>query len=749
MMSFSEIREMVCNAICAKEGKEFSCYVVDIFTDQVVYESRGADGVEKCYQRSYSIVDGVVTLGDAVAVEKQIEYTPITASCQFLTAVEGDMTGNLWNVRIMEFGLSKDGRLFFTKDKIQAAVAKFDGAHLFALRSGQHQDAAKFGKPPVDIVGMITKPEIRNDGLYGQVAFLPTGYGLRDNLKAAREMGVADPYGLSVDVDAKAAVIMMNGKKVLSPLEIHGVTVDVVYDPASKGEFLQMAAAVQAGREEDVMIKKLLAAILTTNPALHTQITAGIEAKTMTEDEAITRIAAATVTNAGGDAGNTHLVAAITTQLQQLVAAAQPGTNINQETQVLACEMRLGLALSDSGLPKPAQDHIRGMYVGKIFAAAELDTTIKSTKQLLDASIVGTGLVIEAGQLRASVTVDQRDKHAAMLDDFFAGNVASFKACYQDITGDMLVTGRIRDAVRLQASVDSTTFAEFLGDSITRRALAEYKLVGLDDWKKICDIVPLGDFRTQHRPRMGGYGNLPIVLERGEYEPLTTPGDEEATYAPAKRGGTEDISLETIKNDDVGIIRQVPRALGRSSAWTLYEFVFGFIDANPVIYDADNLFSVAHGNLGSAALDATSLKARRLAMMKRAQLSSGKRLAIVPKIIMVPADLEDTAYALTVQPNAGNFTPTAADAIRRQTWEIITVLHWTDATNWYLAADKGDVPLIEIGFLDNKQEPEFFVQDLPNVGSMFSNDILTYKIRHVYGGGVMDYRGLDGSVVAG
>jgi len=78
-----------------------------------------------------------------------------------------------------------------------------------------------------------------------------------------------------------------------------------------------------------------------------------------------------------------------------------------------------------------------------------------------------------------------------------------------------------------------------------------------------------------------------------------------------------------------------------------------------------------------------------------------------------------------------------------------TALHWTDATNWYLAADKGDVPLLEIGFLDNKQEPEFFVQDLPNVGSMFSNDMLTYKIRHVYGGGVMDFRGFDASVVAG
>ena len=41
------------------------------------------------------------------------------------------------------------------------------------------------------------------------------------------------------------------------------------------------------------------------------------------------------------------------------------------------------------------------------------------------------------------------------------------------------------------------------------------------------------------------------------------------------------------------------------------------------------------------------------------------------------------------------------------------------------------------GFLGGREEPELFVQDMPNVGSMFSNDKLTYKIRHIYGGNVL------------
>ena len=51
-------------------------------------------------------------------------------------------------------------------------------------------------------------------------------------------------------------------------------------------------------------------------------------------------------------------------------------------------------------------------------------------------------------------------------------------------------------------------------------------------------------------------------------------------------------------------------------------------------------------------------------------------------------------------------------------------------------------------FLDGNEEPELFVQDNPTVGSMFSNDKLTYKERFIFGGNVTNFRGFDKSVVA-
>ena len=49
---------------------------------------------------------------------------------------------------------------------------------------------------------------------------------------------------------------------------------------------------------------------------------------------------------------------------------------------------------------------------------------------------------------------------------------------------------------------------------------------------------------------------------------------------------------------------------------------------------------------------------------------------------------------------------------------------------------------IDLGSLD------IFVQDSPTVGSLFSNDQVTYKIRHIYSGAVMDFRGFYKAVVA-
>lgn len=387
--------------------------------------------------------------------------------------------------------------------------------------------------------------------------------------------------------------------------------------------------------------------------------------------------------------------------------------------------------------------------------SAEAVTAAISAEQEYIAPLMASGRVQGLGGVSRIETGETRaEKTQAMLEAFFDPahkdhrHARSIKECYVAITGDTRVTGRLRDCDQslMREALDSTSFGDVLGNSITRRMLADYRAGTVYDvWRQLVGTpVPINDFRIQERTRFGGYGDLPIVAEKAAYAAVTSPGDEKATYSVAKRGGIESVTLEMIKNDDVGAIQRIPQRLSRAAKRTLSKFVLDFLSTNPVIYDTKALFHADHGNLGTAALSAASVAAGRLAMLKQAEAGSNDRLGIGQRNLWVPADLEETAADL-FRRNTNN-DETFIQSLKPT---IIPVWYWLDADDWCLSADPADIPTIEIGFLDGNEEPELFIQDSPTSGSMFTNDTLTWKIRHIYGGNVVDYRGLYKSVVAG
>lgn len=749
-LSYDQIRELVMTAIHAAEGAGYRCYVVELYPDVVIYESLGADNVAKHYRRSYALMDGVVTLGEATEVQRKVDFLPVQAACTFIAALseDGQPAGLRWRVKVIEFGPDRNGEIFWDGAALTAALAKFDGAKVFALNDSQHREKpGKFGKSTRELVGALTRPSADGEAIYAELVIMPSAAWLRDDLVACEQSGIPYVYGLSVDINAKAAKVELGGKKMLVPQQVQRVQVDVVHEPAAGGGFLQqLAAAVADGGTEDSMLKKLLAALKAKRPDLYAQISAQVEDGSITEDQALDQITAAMASPVVTLDESMRAAVAEVVAAEVAKVAAQPGTGQGeamQQVNLLACKLVLRDELAGAKLPEPVRAKLQRRFEDQTFKVEDLRAAIKEEKEVLD-QLTASGTVAGAGGTR--ITLDQGDKVHQYLDDFFDGKVSSFKAAYVDITGDSQFSGRTQDA-RLLASLTSTSFAEVLGDAVTRRMLKEYTMAGLSDWRKIVEVVPVSDFRTQHRTRFGGYGDLPGVNEGAGYQALASPGDEESTYAASKRGGTEDLTLEMIRNDDAGAIRRIPVKLGRAAARTLYKFVFAFLSTNAVIYDTKALFHVDHGNLLAAAFAKAALQAARLQMLRQQAYGSTDFLGIPPKYIVAPSNLEDTVYEVCVQPNSGMFTPTAPDAVRRQTWEPIINPFLTDTNDWFLVADPKDVPTIELAFLDGREEPELFVQDMPNVGSMFSNDKLTYKIRHIYGGAVMDYRGFQGNIV--
>ena len=300
----------------------------------------------------------------------------------------------------------------------------------------------------------------------------------------------------------------------------------------------------------------------------------------------------------------------------------------------------------------------------------------------------------------------------------------------------------------------TTTWTELFGEGIRRKLMKEYERPNLQDWRKVVsDVSSVPDFRTNRRIRIGGFGNLANVSENGTYQYIDLPTDQEVAFAVTKRGNLYSLSYESMVNDDLGKVRNLVTKIGVAAAQTLYEFVFDFFVNNSAMdYDSTALFDLStHANYGTVALADAALDDRIFAMMQQTEQDSSKPIGATPKYIVIPNELTRVAWEVTnaTVSSSGTRTETIENWFKQFAIEIIRVDYWTDATNWYLVADPRQYPTIEVAFLNGREEPEIFIQDQQTLGSVFTADKVTVKIRHIYGGEPLDHRFMDGNVVSG
>lgn len=704
-----------------------------IYLDRVVAELDG-----RMYAYAYTLGDdNIVTVGDRTEVV--IEHVPVTmpmreaaADDWFIEAkqAEADKPAR-YLVRVIKSGLSKNN-IDYQPKVLREATPLFDGVRVFVKSDADHIRGA--GKDFNLLVGKLSEPRFVESGK-GQGEIQAVMDVLNSSIAAAQlreavERGMTDLFGLSIDASGPST---QKGKFREANKITKVASVDLIIEPGAGGQVIRF---VEAHQEQDHMLRQqMLDQIRTRDPRRADALTHSTDDEVLTAyREAFQAVATdSTVTTTG-----------LTT------------ADLQAHTRFVEARSDARLRIGSSKLPTAAQERVHARF-------AEAATAEDLTTEKVDAAIAAENAYINSFRESAPVsglgnfaevqgetrqqTVDR------MLDDIFIQRRGiSFREAYIEITGDRGMTGRYSscDPSRLaeaagefREAVSAATFSNILGNAITRAMLPLYQLNELySDWRDLVDIVPVRDFRTQERTRIGGYGNLPAVAENGNYTALTTPTDEKSTYAISKRGGTETLSLEAIANDDVGLIQRMPQSLAMAAARTLYEFVYSFIDGNGLIYDGLALFVGGHSNTAVAALDATSFAAARLRMAKQAEITSAKRLGLLLKHLYIPSDLQEAAFNLFVR--GTNQDETFVQNIKPK---VHTVAHWTDANNWYATADRSQIPLIQLGFFNGQEDPELFVQDSPTQGSLFSNDQVKYKIRHIYGGAVMDYRGFDGSIV--
>ncbi|HZS77979.1 MAG TPA: Mu-like prophage major head subunit gpT family protein [Ktedonobacteraceae bacterium] len=413
------------------------------------------------------------------------------------------------------------------------------------------------------------------------------------------------------------------------------------------------------------------------------------------------------------------------------------------------CSLLLERRLMEAQFPAPVQQQVRRQFEGRIFEESELESSLGSMRAML-AELANAGLIKGNGYEKPHVgqMITEAEKVQAAFDKMFdldidtarLGNIRGFSSireAYARVTGDASVAGfserSTLGAIQisehapvtrlLEADTTTASFSYLLGTSMNKRLLKDYQAWPAE-WQRFTVITPIKDFKQQTRVRLGAFGSLSTVAEDTAYSTISLT-DTAATYVPAKRGNIVTVSRETIINDDLMAIKQIPTKLAVAAAYTLAEFVYGFLSANPNIYDGNPLFTsgAPHNNLGAAALSTSAMQAGVTAMREQTNFA-GKRLGLRPSYLIVPPELEFTAMVVTrsagvpgsnnndINPMLGYVTPIVSPQL-------------TNTSQWFFAADPKVIDTIEIGFVGGQVNPALFIQDMPLFGLNFTQDAIS------------------------
>ncbi len=636
--------------------------------------------------------------------------------------------GEAWDfdVLIARHGYSEDGEWFLPREVLREAAPLFEGAQAFA------NHAASGGPDIKDLVGWHRDVRMGEEGLVSTFAVSRSAAWFQALAQDALSRGVKEPFGFSFDVIAQAEFREESGGLVLHFEKILAVhSVDIVHKGRLGGGILGLAAH-HSPIPEVKMFEKL-----------------GKKRKSAAPDS-----------DAGAAEGWTP----------QRLPAAREEAGLEAELKRGGADARRLLArkLAASALPEAVQEKVRAQFGAGGFSEDALEEAIRIEAETLE-KLTASGALRGFGA-RAEAVRDESDRKRAALDGLWDSPDRTVEGerpyrfmseAFQDFTGRRLTPRQFfaetfhyhrtaenwNGVRRLSASLETSTWGEAFGDSIRRALLRDFRDERFHQWKKIVSaVVPVKDFRTNRRVRVGGYGDLEKVAEKANYPTLSSPTDEEVTYAVAKRGGVEDLTWEMIQNDDMGAIRMIPQRLARAAQRTLNAFVFDFLTTNAAIYDGKALFHVDHANASENKLTYDNVIAGVKAMGQQTFYGEGSVEVAAqarPRYLAHPTELLEEAFDVTqssVKVVSGE-NSTQPSVINRLGLEPLWVPELTDAEDWYMVADPSLMDTIEIGFMDDMREPELFIEDNPAAGSGFSADKIRYKIRHVYGGAVLDFRG--------
>lgn len=395
---------------------------------------------------------------------------------------------------------------------------------------------------------------------------------------------------------------------------------------------------------------------------------------------------------------------------------------------------------------------------------ADVSITAEQARAKLLAKL-GEGATPLAGG-RVEITKDETDKfRASAIDSLLArggvdrlsGNGVS--ALSIDLNGNSMRGASLLDIARaclrragknpdgmdkreiVAAAFQTTGDFPVLLENVMHKTLLRAYLTAPDTWPRFCVTGTLSDFRPHTRYRSGSLGNLEALNEHGEIKHKAIPDGEKASITATTKGNIVAVTRQAIINDDLGALTSMAQSAGRAAKRTIEADVYALLALNsglgPLLTDGKSLFHADHGNITTgAAIAMAAIDADRVAMGSQKDVGGNDFLDLRPAVLLVGLALGGAARTI----NNAEYDPDTANKLQKPNMvrglfrDVVDTPRLT-GNRRYLFADPADAPVIEVAFLDGKQEPFLEAKDGWDV------DGAELKVRLDYAVAGIDYRG--------
>lgn len=260
-------------------------------------------------------------------------------------------------------------------------------------------------------------------------------------------------------------------------------------------------------------------------------------------------------------------------------------------------------------------------------------------------------------------------------------------------------------------------------------------------WRKIAAIRNVSDFKAVTSYRLSGGFEYDEVGGDGELKHGKL-GEDTFSNQAKTYGKMFSITRQSIINDDLGALTDVPKRIGRGAGLKLNKvFWLCFLDNA-------SFFTAARGNYDDGSDTALGYDAITLAevLFLNQTDPDGNPVAIAPRTLLVPPALKSAADTLMksmeIRDNTAN-SKTPTQNIHVGKYDVASSVYLSNSTmsgysttGWYLLADPNDVPVIEVAFLNGKQEPT-----VESADADFNTLGIQMRGYHDFGVAKQEYRG--------